>query len=215
MQGKLITFEGIEGSGKTTQIRLLSGHLTERGVDHLVTREPGGTPLGDRIRHHLLDPTDPVPIDPDAELVLFVAIRIQHLKQIVLPALAAGRTVLCDRYVDATLAYQGYGRGLPVARIEALHAAAGIDRQPDLTLLFDLEVGPALARTRNRAGAGAQSRFDRESEAFHRRVREGYLRIAAAEPDRLRRIDAGRGIDAVAADVRAIVCDFLDLETAA
>jgi dTMP kinase len=123
--------------------------------------------------------------------------------------------VLCDRFGDATIAYQGYGRGLPVARIDSLQSAAGIDRQPDLTLLFDLDVGPALARIRTRGGPETQSRFDRETEAFHRRVRDGYLRIAAAEPDRIRRVDADVNPDQVAAQVRRIVDDFLQLETAA
>ncbi len=216
MSGKLITFEGIEGSGKTTQIRLLSDYLNSRKVDHLLTREPGGTRLGDQIRRHLLDAEEPGEIFPETELLLFLAVRAQHLREAVLPALGAGRVVLCDRYSDATLAYQGFGRGLPVAKIREIQRAAGIVRGPDLTLLLDMEVGPALERTRQRgSSAGGQSRFDREGEAFHQKVREGYLKIAETEPVRVRCIDAARPLQVVHGAILDIVNDFLDLGNAA
>ena len=216
MSGKLITFEGIEGSGKTTQIRLLSEYLNSRKVDHLLTREPGGTRLGDEIRRHLLDAENPGEIFPETELLLFLAIRAQHLREALLPALGAGRIVLCDRYNDATLAYQGFGRGLPVTKIRELLRAAGIDRGPDLTLLLDMEVGPALERTRQRGGGtGGQSRFDREGEEFHRKVREGYLKIAETEPVRVRCINAARPVQVVQGDILRIVNDFLDLGNSA
>ncbi len=212
MSGKLITFEGIEGSGKSTQIRLLSAYLESQKVGHLLTREPGGTRLGDQIRRHLLDAEEPGEIFPETELLLFLAVRAQHLREAVLPALDAGRVVLCDRYNDATLAYQGFGRGLPLTRIREIQRAAGIDRGADLTLLLDMEVGPALERTRKRGdGAGGQSRFDREGEEFHRKVREGYLKIAESEPARVRRIDAARPINIVQGAIISIVNNFLDL----
>src|SRR5256885_2101414 len=150
-----ITFEGIEGSGKTTQIQLLSNHFEDRGIDHLLTREPGGTPIGDQIRRLVLDPRNSA-MTPVCELLLYAAARAQHLDQVIRPALEAGRLVLCDRFVDATFAYQGYGRAIPLDLIDALHHLKTLALRPDLTLLFDIDTRLALERARVREHGGTQ-----------------------------------------------------------
>jgi dTMP kinase len=178
-----ITFEGIEGSGKTTQLR----RLAERMPSAVVTKEPGGTPIGDRIRAILLDPQS-TGMDATTELFLYAASRRQHVAELIRPALARGEAVLCDRYTDSTLAYQGFGRLLPLDELRTLNDWATARLVPDLTLLFDLpeEVGLRRARSRNDASAELQdeSRFEAEDLRFHRRVREGYRSLAAAEPKR-------------------------------
>jgi len=181
-----ITFEGIEGSGKTTQLR----RLAERLPDAVVTKEPGGTPTADRIRSILLETSST--IDPVAEVLLFAASRRQNVVEVIKPALAAGRVVLCDRYTDATLAYQGFGRRLDLDRLRWLNDWATLSLRPDLTLLFDLpeETGLARARQRNDVAPVDEGRFESEDLRFHRRVREGYLSLAAAEPRRYAVIDA-------------------------
>jgi dTMP kinase len=190
-----VTFEGIEGTGKTTQIARLARRLKRAGREVVLTREPGGTGLGRRLRRALLQP-DADPISAPAELLLYVGDRAQHLAEVVEPALARGAVVLCDRYVDATLAYQGYGRGLDLQWIRALHWSAPLDRRPDRTILIDLEAKAALARARKRNRArgltNKEGRFERERLAFHRRVRAGYLKLARVEPARIRLVD-GRG----------------------
>src|SRR6059058_4457986 len=194
-----ITFEGIEGSGKTTQLNRLAATLRERGKTVVVTKEPGGTPLADRIRAILLDSGSV--IDPVAELFLFAASRRQNVMDVIRPALARGEVVLCDRYTDSTLAYQGFGRLLPLDELRTLNDWATARLVPGLTLLFDLaeEVGLRRARSRNDASAELQdeSRFEAEDLRFHRRVREGYLSLAAAEPDRFVTIDADGSADDV------------------
>ena len=182
-----ITLEGIEGSGKSTQIR----KLAERIPNALVTKEPGGTPAADRIRAILLDTHEK--IDPVAELFLFAASRRQHVMEVIKPALAAGRVVLCDRFTDATLAYQGFGRRLDLDRLRWLNAWATDSLQPDLTLIFDLaeETGLMRARSRNSTAVVDEGRFELEDLRFHRRVREGYLSLAMEAPDRYTVIDAG------------------------
>ncbi|HEU4400716.1 MAG TPA: dTMP kinase, partial [Candidatus Polarisedimenticolia bacterium] len=145
---RFITFEGIEGSGKTTQIQMLSNHFEERGIDHLLTREPGGTRLGDQIRRLVLNPANN-DMTPTCEMLLYSAARAQHIEQVIRPALADGRVVLCDRFQDATMAYQGYGRGLPLDLILRLHSLEVLALRPDLTLLFDLEADVALERARS------------------------------------------------------------------
>jgi dTMP kinase len=178
-----ITFEGIEGSGKTTQLR----RLAERMPSAIVTKEPGGTPIGDRIRAILLDPQS-TGMDATTELFLYAASRRQLVAELIRPALARDEVVLCDRYTDSTLAYQGFGRLLPLDELRTLNDWATARLVPDLTLLFDLaeDVGLQRARSRNDAllSLRDESRFEAEDLRFHRRVREGYLSLAAAEPKR-------------------------------
>jgi dTMP kinase len=192
-----ITFEGIDGSGKTTQLR----RAAERFRDPVITKEPGGTPTADRIRAILLDAGSK--LDPLAEVFLFAASRHQHVVEVIRPALDAGRTVLCDRYVDATLAYQGFGRLIDLDRLRALNDWATGSLRPDLTLLFDLDEETGLRRARGRGGD--ELRFEAEDIRFYRRVREGYLALAAAEPQRYRIIDARGTIDEVAQRTREVL----------
>jgi len=192
MKGTFITFEGIEGSGKSTQIALLATSLTSTGMRIVLTREPGGSPIGDQVRKILLDPANRA-LNPTAELLLYAASRAQHLHELILPALADGMTVLCDRFSDATLAYQGYGRGLDIEMIRSLDRIVTAGMRPDLTLLFDIEAAAGIARARGRnnsRGLEAEARFENEELAFHDRVRRGYLILAAQEPDRIRIVDA-------------------------
>lgn len=209
-----LTFEGIEGTGKSTQLARLAHRLRASGVDPVVTREPGGTELGRRLRAVLLEPTAQ-PFSPQAELLLYVADRAQHLTQVIEPALAAGRILLCDRYVDATVAYQGYGRELGPERIAGLHRDPPLNRLPRRTLLLDLEPELALARARERNLREnldeTEGRFERERLAFHRRVRQGYLARLAAEPQRIRRVDADGDPDLVEARIHAALADLLPL----
>ncbi len=186
-----VTLEGIEGCGKTTQISRLSTFLTRSGVAHKVTREPGGTPAGEEIRRILLTPRDPA-LTPLADLLLYGAARAQHLELVIEPALAAGKTVLCDRYRDATAAYQGFGSGLPLDIIDALHDLPGLSRRPDLTLLLDLPVATGLERARARQTSDGDilTRFEEATLTFHGKVREGYLDLARREPSRFVVIDA-------------------------
>jgi len=198
--GRFITFEGIEGTGKTTQIERLAARLRRSGVPVVLTREPGGTSLGRELRGLLLRP-DPRPMSPDAELLLYVTDRAQHLVEVVEPALARGEVVLCDRYLDATLAYQGYGRGLGVDRVLRLHAHPPLDRRPHRTLVLELEPEEALGRATRRNDAqrvaATEGRFEQERIEFHRRVAAGYRELAAAEPERMRRVDASGDADTV------------------
>src|ERR687883_1539254 len=192
-----ITFEGIEGSGKTTQLQRLAAILRERGRGVVVTKEPGGTPLADRIRAILLDSGSV--IDPVAELFLFAASRRQNVMEVIRPALARGEVVLCDRFTDSTLAYQGFGRLLTLDRLRALNDWATDSTRPDLVLIFDIaeEMGLGRARSRNADAAEDEGRFELEDLRFHRRVREGYLALAAAEANRFAVVDASGSIDEV------------------
>lgn len=193
MPGLFVTFEGGEGSGKSTQVARLAAHLRSLGIDPLVTREPGGTPVAEGIRALLLDPDRrPVAL---AEAFLMEASRAQLVEAILRPALAAGRVVLCDRYADSTLAYQGAGRGLDAGMLAGWNAAATGGLVPDLTILFDVPAEVGLER--RRAAAGATNRLDRESAEFHGRVRARYLELAAAEPARWVVLDATLGVDAL------------------
>jgi dTMP kinase len=198
-RGKLITFEGIDGCGKTTQIRLLGKYLSERNLDFILTREPGGTELGREIRSALLD-GGRGSVEPAAELLLYAADRAQHVRRVVVPALETGVTVLSDRFYDATTVYQGYARGFDLGFVRQLNEFATGGLKPDLTLLFDLEVEVGLSRTQRRGtdatGVSAPpDRLDREPLDFHRRVRQAYLEIAALEPQRFRIIPAGGSIE--------------------
>ncbi len=207
-----ITFEGIEGTGKSTQLERLALRLRRRGIATLATREPGGTEWGRQLRQVLLQSTTR-PMHPLTELLLYTADRAQHLHELILPALERGAVVLCDRYLDATLAYQGHGRGLGTACVLDLHRLAPLDRRPHRTLLIDLAEQAALARARRRnagdTGARGQTRFEDEALAFHRRVRQGYLELAAAEPARFRVIDGEGTPDDVGRRVSAALVDLL------
>jgi dTMP kinase len=196
-----ITFEGIEGSGKSTQLR----RVAERIPDAVVTKEPGGTPLADRIRAVLLDSSSQM--DPVAEVLLFAASRRENTLKVIRPALDRGGVVLCDRYTDATLAYQGFGRLLNLDQLRALNAWATNSLVPDLTLLFDLpeQTGLARARSRNADASQDEGRFEAEDLRFHQRVREGYLTLAVAEPSRFVRIDGEGNVDDVFARVEAVL----------
>jgi len=195
-----VTFEGIEGSGKSTHLRRLAAHLKARGLPVVETREPGGTDAGSAIRALLLG-TEAIPLTPLGELLLYCADRAQHVHEVVRPALAAGRVVLCDRFSESTIAYQGYGRGLDLGRVRALDAEARDGVVPGLTFLFDCPVEEGLARARARTGAG--DRFEREVVSFHERVRDGFREMARAEPARFRVIDSAAPIAAVHAAVVA------------
>jgi len=211
MTGTFITFEGIEGSGKSTQIALLANYLSDRGIRNVLTREPGGTLIGDQVRKILLDPANRS-LDPTAELLLYAASRAQHLHEIILPALTNGMTVLCDRFSDATLAYQGYGRRLDIEMIRSLDRIVTTGMRPDLTILFDIEATMGIERARGRnnsLGLEAEARFENEELIFHDRVRQGYLKLVAQEPDRIRIVDASGTSEAVQEQVRKIVDERL------
>jgi len=206
LKGSFITFEGIDGSGKTTQLNRLAETLRRVGRDVLVTCEPGGTPLGREIRKAFLETKQDV--EPLAELLLFAADRAQHVQHLILPALAAGRIVISDRYADATTAYQGAGRGFDLELIKSVIAIATGGLKPDLTLFFDIDPQSAVDRMAFR-GEHKMNRMDLESLEFYTRVREAYLRIAAAEPARFRVIDADRGVDEIAEETLNIVTEHL------
>jgi dTMP kinase len=192
-----ITFEGIEGSGKSTQLRRLAEHLRERGRTVVETKEPGGTPLADQIRAILLDSASV--IDPVAEVFLFAASRRQHTTERIEPALARGEVVLCDRYADSTVAYQGFGRLIDRDRLRMLNDWATDALRPRVTLLFDLpeQTGLSRAVSRNAVAAQDEGRFEAEDLRFHRRVREGYLAMAIEEPKRFVVIDGDASVDEV------------------
>jgi len=213
-RGRFITFEGIEGTGKTTQLERLARRLRGASADVVVTREPGGTALGRELRALLLRP-DAEPMAPLAELLLYVTDRAQHLVEVVEPALERGAVVLCDRYREATLAYQGYARGLGVERVLELHRHPPLDRVPDRTVLLELDPAEALARARGRNVArdlaGTEGRFEQERLDFHRRVRAGYRALAESDPDRIRVVDADGDSDTVERRVLAAVRDIVRL----
>jgi dTMP kinase len=209
LTGAFITFEGIDGSGKSTQLRMLASVLRLRGMDVVQTREPGGTPLGARLREALLDAQEQV--DPLAELLLYAADRAQHVRALLLPALAAERVVLSDRYADATVAYQGAGRGFEPSLVDQVISLATGGLKPDLTLLFDLPVAESSQRSRSRINDGKpRDRLDLENELFHSRVRDAYLRIAAADPERVRIVDASISVEEIHAHVLEIIIPFLE-----
>lgn len=196
--GRFVTFEGIEGVGKSTQVGRAAEHLRSRGVEVVVTREPGGTPLAEALRRIVLEPQQEA-LDGISELLLMFAARSIHLANLIEPALRRGAWVLCDRFTDATEAYQGGGRGIDIRDVHALERIAQRGRRPDMTLLLDAPVDVAAARARAR---GSQTdRFEIERAEFFERVRAAYLTILAREPARVRRVDATRGIESVAEEV--------------
>ena len=207
MSGTFITFEGIDGSGKSTQLRLVSNYLKERGCNLLLTREPGGTTIGLRLRAALLDAQEEV--DPLTELLVFAADRAQHVRRILRPALKNGMVVISDRYADATVAYQGAGRGFSPDLVTEIVRLATEGLKPDLTLLFDVPVSESTNRTTRRINA-RRDRLDIEHAVFHERVRQAYLAIAAAEPERVKVIDTSGPVDATHEQVKAIIVSFLE-----
>lgn len=202
-KGIFITFEGTEGCGKSTQALLLADYLRGLGWEVLLTREPGGTGLGERLRGVLLG--SPEALAPVTELLLFAADRAQHVEEVIRPALEAGKAVVCDRYSDSTFAYQHFGRGLPLEAVEAVCRVATGGVVPDLTFVLDVPVEEGLARAR---GRGLFDRFEDAELAFHERVREGYLELARREPGRVRVVASGT-VDEVAEDVRRALSEFL------
>lgn len=206
MTGRFITVEGGEGAGKTTQLAFLREALERVGHRVLLTREPGGTPLGEAIRTLLLGHRHDGMALATETLLMFAA-RAEHLERVIRPALAAGCWVLCDRFTDATYAYQGGGRGLPAARIAVLEDWVQGSLRPDWTLLFDLPIEVGLARAGRR---GAADRFEREDWAFFERVRATYLERAGQEPDRYRVVDADRPMEKVRAEVEALLAGWLE-----
>ena len=202
MGGLFVTLEGPDGSGKTTQLKLLTEWVCSQGYPLLVTREPGGTHIGEDIREVLHD-CEHVEMASHTEILLYSASRAQLVAQVIRPALQAGKIVLCDRYYDSTYAYQGYGRGLPLDALRSITEFAVQGLTPDLTLYLDVAVDVGLRR-RERSGE-EMNRLDREAVAFHERVRAGYLELVAAEPDRWRVVDAADAIEDVQAQLRALM----------
>ncbi|MGB6310118.1 MAG: dTMP kinase [Steroidobacteraceae bacterium] len=203
---RFLTVEGIEGVGKSTQVARLSETLSERGIAHVVTREPGGTPLAERIRDLVLHCRDEA-VPPVAELLLMFAARAVHLANHVEPNLEAGRWVVCDRFIDATYAYQGGGRGVSLDAIRQLEVLVLGARRPDLTVLLDAPVPQALRRAGQRNAGAAADRFESERAEFFERVRGAYLARAAAEPDRIAIVDAAQSVDEVAARIRRLLAE--------
>ncbi len=206
--GRLITVEGIEGGGKTTNIPYIRELLEAAGGEVVLTREPGGTTLGEEIRGLLLDHRHDG-MSADAELLLMFAARAEHLERVIRPALAAGRFVLCDRFTDATFAYQGGGRGIPLDRVEVLARWVHADVTPALTLLFDMPVEIGLTRAHRRAAA---DRFEREELAFFERVRATYLDLARREPGRYRVINAAQSLADVQRQIAEVLTSWLERE---
>jgi dTMP kinase len=211
LPGKFITFEGIDGSGKSTQLRMLAGTLRERGVDLLTTFEPGDTPLGRRLRDSFLETEETVA--PMAELLLFAADRAQHVEFMIRPALAAGRVVISDRYADATFAYQGAGRGFDEETVDQVIKLATGGLKPDLTLFFDISISLALSRMNARGASGEKSnRMDFETVEFYERVRDAYLGIAEREPKRFQIVDASGPVEEIHHRVVEIVTPLIELQ---
>ena len=212
MPGTFITFEGIDGSGKSTQLRLLGNFLSANGCDALLTREPGGTTLGSRLRAALLDAKEEV--DPLTELLVFAADRAQHVRRKLRPALETGQVVISDRYADATVAYQGAGRGFSPELISQIVQLATEGLKPDLTLLFDLSIKESTNRMARRTGGKSsgklsRDRLDIENADFHSRVRDAYLQIALREPERVKLIDTSGPVEKTQERVKEIIVPFL------
>ena len=207
-----ITFEGPEGSGKSTQARLLAEWLAEQGLDVRFTREPGGTPIGDRIRQILLSPNS-AGLTPEAEVLLFSASRAQLVREVILPHLEQGGIVVCDRYADSTYAYQGYGRGLDMDILRRITAFATRGLVPDLTFLIDIPVREGLHRKRQGDGEDDWNRMEAEVIAYHERVRQGYLELARQEPERWVVLDGREPVASLHTRIREHVAAMLALPT--
>lgn len=206
---RFITFEGGDGTGKTTQLKALESHLRDKGRSCISTREPGGTSLGKLIRQVLLE-VGKQPIASPTELFLYLADRAQHVQEVILPAIDGGKIVLCDRYTDSTLAYQGYGRGIDLDLLRQLNEFANRGVKPDLTLLLDCPVELGLSRTAQRqpitdSARGREDRFEREKVEFHEKVRAGFLAMANAEPERFRIIDASLSVEQVSFEIQNVI----------
>jgi len=197
-----ISFEGIEGAGKSTQVKALAGYLRSKGYDVVETVEPGGTKIGYKIRELLLDPQNHM--DPLAELLLYYSSRAQHVKEIIAPAINEGRTVITDRYTDSTVAYQGYARGIDLELINRLNDIVVPEMKPSLTIMLDLDVEEGLRRNR---AAQKEDRFELEAVEFHKRVRHGFHEIAKADPERIKIVDASVSSEEVARKIIEIIED--------
>ncbi|MFN8659410.1 MAG: dTMP kinase [Candidatus Obscuribacterales bacterium] len=202
--GVFITLEGPEGAGKTTQLKLLSKHLEDSGIDHVITRDPGGTALGKPIRRILLNSESEV--HPLTELLLYEADRAQNVSEVIVPGLKAGKVVFCDRYIDSTAAYQGFGRGIDEKLIDMLNEVATSGLKPDLTILFDIESSEGLSRLH----PSGHDRLEREALDFHRRVREGYLTLSKRDPKRWRILDAAAPMSSVQDELRRLVQEVMN-----
>ena len=205
---RFITFEGPEGSGKTSQLKLAVAWLERRGVPLVVTREPGGTPIGEEIRQ-LVHDTKRTEMSRKAEILLYSASRAQHVAEIILPALKAGKVVLCDRFFDSTYAYQGYGRGLPMEPLQMITKFATQNLTPDLTLYLD--ISPEIGIQRRELGGDVMNRLDREALEFHQRVRKGYLTLIRENPERWRTIDGSGTREEVHCAVKKVLKQALNL----
>jgi dTMP kinase len=206
-RGLFITLEGIEGSGKSTQIRHLAEVLTQAGFRVLQTREPGGTATAEAIRHILLTALSHEPVTPQAEALMILAARSQHVTHLIMPALRRGTVVLCDRFSDSTFAYQGFARGLDLQWLRVANKVATGGLTPNLTIVLDLPVSVGL--TRRRADRGEQNRLDRETERFHRKVRRGFLALAAEEPARIAIVNTNRPAQEVRDEITEIVVGWI------
>ncbi len=206
MKGMFISFEGIEGTGKSTQAGLLADHLKEKGYRVIQTMEPGGTRISLKIRELLLS-VESKEMDHVAELLLYNAARVQHIKEIIGPALERGDIVITDRFSDSTVAYQGYARGIDLQLIDSLDMIATKKLRPDITILFDIDVRTGLARNKK---LGKNDRIELEDISFHEKVRKGFLQIAAREPGRIKVVDCSESLDGVRQKVVKIISDFLE-----
>jgi dTMP kinase len=217
VRGRFITFEGPEGSGKSTQAARLAERLRGRGLEVVTVREPGGTRTGEIIRDLLQNDLAGEPLAPRSEVLLFAASRAQLVQARILPAIERGAWVVCDRFMDSTTAYQGYGRGFDVERMIAINAFAVGDASPDLTILLDLDIEASLDRMsqRNRESGKAHDRFEREARDFHTRIRNGYLELAARWPERFRIVDSDRPVDVVSEAIWSVVAQLAPSESGA
>lgn len=205
-RGKFLTIEGQDGAGKSTNINVIEAFLKQQGIDYIKSREPGGTPFGETLREVLLNSNDEK-IGDAAELLVIFAARAQHIEQVIEPALAKGQWVLCDRFTDATYAYQGFGRGLDLSLIKQLESNIQKSLRPDLTILLDLPVEVGETRAGQRS---SPDRFEQQKQAFKQKVRDGYIQLASEKPERIKVVDAARDIPAVARSIQSILSTFVE-----